>query len=230
MRRCGRRRLESIETGPRLLGWIGMGPPAPLRMLDDEQRRSASLLGIAFARRLAVGPTAPELRPAGADQWLLGCRRFRTHVHLSTGLWRILVTEEQDSGARAPGSRVESLFVDGAPEAIGPYCHASRVGDLVFCSGQTPLDPGTGHLVGDDIAKQTEQVFDNLETVLGGLGLGLGDVAKVNVYLSSMENFEGMNRIYAARFGAHRPARTTVAVRANPKAALVEIECIAAAR
>lgn len=120
--------------------------------------------------------------------------------------------------------------MDGAPAAIGPYCHASRVGDLVFCSGQTPLDPETGHLVGDDIAKQTAQVFDNLETVLAGVGLGLSDVAKTNVYLSSMEHFEGMNRVYAERFGTHRPARTTVAVRANPKAALVEIECIASAR
>lgn len=138
--------------------------------------------------------------------------------------------DQTNGGDAASASRVESLFVDGAPEAIGPYCHASRVGDLVFCSGQTPLHPETGHLVGDDIATQTAQVFDNLETVLAGVGLGLQDVAKVNVYLSAMENFEGMNRVYAHRFGTHRPARTTVAVRANPKAALVEIECIAAAR
>ena len=138
--------------------------------------------------------------------------------------------DRNNGGDAASMTRVESLFVDGAPEAIGPYCHASRVGDLVFCSGQTPLHPETGHLVGDDIATQTAQVFDNLETVLAGVGLGLQDVAKVNVYLSAMENFEGMNRVYAQRFGSHRPARTTVAVRANPKAALVEIECIAAAR
>ena len=72
--------------------------------------------------------------------------------------------------------------------------------------------------------------MQDLIDVLARSGTDLSRVAKVNVYLSSMENFEGMNRVYAERFGSHRPARTTVAVRANPKAALVEIECIAAAR
>ena len=117
--------------------------------------------------------------------------------------------------------------LDGAPEAIGPYCHAAQVGNLVFCSGQTPLDPQTGELVGTTIAEQTSRVFDNLEIVLGGLGLTLRNVVKTNVYLRSMDDFSGMNGVYAERMGEHRPARTTVAVRQNPLDAMVEIECIA---
>lgn len=122
---------------------------------------------------------------------------------------------------------MQTNFVDGAPPAIGPYCHAMTVGNLVFCSGQTPLDPETGAIVGDDVRAQTERVLANLAIVLGGLGLTLRNVVKTNVFLSDMANFEGMNAVYAATFGDHRPARTTVAVEANPLDALVEIECIA---
>ena len=122
---------------------------------------------------------------------------------------------------------METNFVDGAPPAIGPYCHATTVGTLVFCSGQTPLDPQSGALVGNDIGAQTERVLANLAIVLGGLGLTLANVAKTNVFLSDMADFEGMNAVYATAFGDHRPARTTVAVRANPLDALVEIECVA---
>jgi 2-iminobutanoate/2-iminopropanoate deaminase len=117
--------------------------------------------------------------------------------------------------------------VAGAPAAIGPYSHAVAAGSLVFCSGQTPLDPTSGDLVGTTIEEQTERVLDNLEIVLGGLGLTLAQVVKTNVYLRSMDDFAGMNAVYARRFGEHRPARTTVAVRQNPLDALVEIECVA---
>jgi 2-iminobutanoate/2-iminopropanoate deaminase len=117
-----------------------------------------------------------------------------------------------------------------APGAIGPYSHAVHVGDLVFCSGQTPIDPGTMKLVGDDIQVQTKQVLQNLEAVLTSLGLKLSSVIKTTVFLASMEDFQGMNAVYAEMFGAHRPARTTVAVKENPLGALVEIECIAEAR
>jgi len=117
--------------------------------------------------------------------------------------------------------------IPGAPVAIGPYSHAVSTGSLVFCSGQTAVDPDTMELAGATIEEQTERVLDNLELVLGGLGLGLGDVVKTTVYLRSMEDFAGMNAVYARRFREHRPARTTVAVRANPLDALVEIECVA---
>ena len=118
--------------------------------------------------------------------------------------------------------------VSNAPPAIGPYSQACAIGDLVFCSGQTPLDPGTGELVGEEIREQTERVLRNLGIVLAGLGLALGDVVKTTVFLADMADFEGMNAVYAERFGDHRPARTTVAVKQNPLGALVEIECIAA--
>ena len=118
-------------------------------------------------------------------------------------------------------------FVEGAPAAIGPYAHAVRVGSLVFCSGQTPLDPVSMNLVGDNIEEQTLQALKNLETVLVGLDLSLKHIVKTNVYLATMEDFDGMNRVYAEVFGSHTPARTTIAVKQNPLNALVEIECIA---
>ncbi len=122
---------------------------------------------------------------------------------------------------------MESKFVNGAPAAIGPYCHAMKSGNLVFCSGQTPLDPQTMQLVGDEIGAQTRQALTNLETVLKELGLSLQSVVKTSVFLKDMADFQGMNRVYAEMFGEHRPARTTIAVRENPLDALVEIECIA---
>ncbi len=118
-------------------------------------------------------------------------------------------------------------FVPEAPEAIGPYCHATQVGNLIFCSGQTPLDPQTMRIKGATIEEQTAQALANLEIVLKGLGLSLNHVAKTTVFLKDMADFQGMNEVYARIFGAHRPARTTVSVRQNPLDALVEIECIA---
>jgi 2-iminobutanoate/2-iminopropanoate deaminase len=118
-------------------------------------------------------------------------------------------------------------FVDGAPDAIGPYCHAVKTGNLYFCSGQTPLDPETMKLVGNNIKDQTRQVLKNIQTVLNGLGLSLQNIVKTSVYLISMDDFQGMNQVYAETFGYHKPARTTIAVKKNPLDALVEIECIA---
>ena len=123
---------------------------------------------------------------------------------------------------------MEPLNIPGAPEAIGPYSHAVKFGDLVFCSGQTPIDPETGKLVGDEIRAQTARVLANLDTVLRGLDLSLSNIVKTTVFLKDMDDFSGMNQVYAAAFGAHRPSRTTVSVKKNPLDALVEIECIAA--
>ena len=114
-----------------------------------------------------------------------------------------------------------------APQAIGPYCDAIEVGNLVFCSGQTPLDPETNELVGADIKEQTERALKNLAIVLEGMGLSLENVVKTTVFLKDMADFRGMNDVYGQMFGAHRPARTTISVRQNPLDALVEIECIA---
>lgn len=122
---------------------------------------------------------------------------------------------------------MQPKFSEKAPKAIGPYSHAMRTGNLIYCSGQTPLDPATMRLVEGDISAQTEQALRNLQAVLADCGLTLKNVVKTNVYLKDMEDFQGMNFVYAAMFGEHRPARTTVAVKQNPLDALVEIECIA---
>ena len=122
---------------------------------------------------------------------------------------------------------MEAQFVDDAPDAIGPYCHAMKVGNLLFCSGQTPLDPKTMELVGNNIEEQTERVFENLLIVLAASGLTLKNIVKTNVYLRDMADFQGMNKIYAQKMGFHKPARTTIAVKKNPLDAMVEIECIA---
>ena len=117
--------------------------------------------------------------------------------------------------------------IEGAPEAIGPYCHAIKTGNLVFCSGQTPLDPETMKIIGTTIEEQTERVLKNLSIVLNGLGLSLQNIVKTTVFLKDMGDFQGMNAVYAKEFDDHRPARSTIAIRQNPLDALVEIECIA---
>jgi len=114
-----------------------------------------------------------------------------------------------------------------APKAIGPYSQAVQVGNLIFCSGQTPIDPQTMELEGKNVEEQTERVLSNLSLVLKSRGLTLSNVIKANVFLISMKDFAAMNKVYEASFGDHRPARTTVQVSGLPMNALVEIECIA---
>jgi 2-iminobutanoate/2-iminopropanoate deaminase len=114
-----------------------------------------------------------------------------------------------------------------APAAIGPYSQAVRIGDLLFTSGQIPLTV-QGELVQGGIEEQTHQVFRNLQAVLAEAGAGLSDVVKATVFLKDMEQFAALNAIYAAYFGEHKPARSTVEVARLPKDVLVEIELIAA--
>jgi 2-iminobutanoate/2-iminopropanoate deaminase len=116
-----------------------------------------------------------------------------------------------------------------APAAIGPYSQAIRAGQLVFLSGQIPLDPQSGELVGgDDIAAQTEQVMRNLEAVLRAVGASFAQVVKATIYLTDLGDFTVVNRIYGAHFeGAPPPARATVQVAALPRGAKVEIDMIA---
>ena len=122
---------------------------------------------------------------------------------------------------------MEPVNVDDAPDAIGPYCHAMQVGNLLFCSGQTPLDPGTMKLVGTTIEEQTKRVLNNLSIVLAGSELTLQDVVKTTVYIKDMADFQGMNKVYEEMFQGHKPSRTTISIKQNPLDALVEIECIA---
>ncbi len=122
---------------------------------------------------------------------------------------------------------MEIIFAEGAPNAVGPFSHATLSNGFVFCSGQVSINPINMQLEGDDIEQQTLKVFANIKSVLQSKGLGLEDVVKANVYLADMSSFSRMNIVYAQQFGAHKPARTTVAVAGLPLGAIVEIECIA---
>ena len=114
-----------------------------------------------------------------------------------------------------------------APAAIGPYSQAIVCGDLVFCSGQIPLDPKTMELVGATAAEQAEQVLKNLEAVLHASGSSLADVLKSTIFLANLADFAAVNAVYGSRFEAPQPARSTVQVARLPRDALVEIEVIA---
>lgn len=120
-----------------------------------------------------------------------------------------------------------AVDVDNAV-AVGPYSHAVRSNGHLFCSGQTPLDPATGTLVGGGVSAQTRQCFANLFAVLAAAGLTPDDVVKCNVYLTDMADFAAMNGAYESVFDEPYPARTTVAVAGLPLGAAVEIELVAA--
>jgi 2-iminobutanoate/2-iminopropanoate deaminase len=111
--------------------------------------------------------------------------------------------------------------------AVGPYNHAVRVGDLLFCAGQIPLDPVTGALVAGDIKAQTERVLENVKTILDDQKLTFSNVVKSTVFLTNLADFTGMNEVYAKYFTTDFPARSTVQVAALPRGASVEIEIIA---
>jgi 2-iminobutanoate/2-iminopropanoate deaminase len=110
---------------------------------------------------------------------------------------------------------------------VGPYAHAVEAGDLIFLSGQTPIDPATGQLVTGTIAEQTDQCLRNLFTVLDAAGLSSDDVVNVQVYLTHMDDFDEMNAAYARHFTSPYPARTTIGVASLPLNARVEIGLIA---
>lgn len=112
-------------------------------------------------------------------------------------------------------------------KSIGPYSHAVDAQGLVFLSGQLPLDPASGQLVEGGIAEQTQQCFTNLFAVLEAAGLTAENVQKVNIYLCNMDDFAGMNEVYARQFNAPYPARTTIGIAALPQNARLEIEMIA---
>lgn len=114
-----------------------------------------------------------------------------------------------------------------APAAIGPYSQAIQVGNLVYTSGQIPIDPTTGAFVEGGIKEQTRQSLTNVEAILEEAGLTLGCVVKTTVFLADMSDFADMNEVYAEFFAEPYPARSAVAVKTLPKGALVEIEVVA---
>lgn len=114
-----------------------------------------------------------------------------------------------------------------APAAIGPYSQAIRSGDLLFCSGQIPLDPATGALVAGDVTAQTQRVMSNIEAVLHAAGATFAHVVKTTIFLIDMADFAAVNAVYGGAFASDPPARSTVAVAALPRDARVEIEVVA---
>ncbi len=121
---------------------------------------------------------------------------------------------------------MQKIHTDAAPAAIGPYSQAVRTGDLLFTSGQIPIDPTTGELVEGGIEAQTEQICKNLKAVLEAAGASLENVVKTTCFLTDMCDFSAFNAVYATYFTT-KPARSCVAVRTLPKNVLAEVECIA---
>jgi len=114
-----------------------------------------------------------------------------------------------------------------SPAAVGPYNHAVCVGNLLFCSGQIPLDPATGQLVAGDIKAQTERVLENVKAILTDQKLTFANVVKATVFMTNLGDFAAMNEVYARYFTSDFPARSTVQVAALPRGASVEIEVLA---
>lgn len=119
------------------------------------------------------------------------------------------------------------IQTEKAPKAIGPYSQAIQAGNLLFLSGQIPLDPKTGELVKGDIRQQTQQVLENIKGVLESQKLGMDNVVRVTIFLRDMGNFNQVNEVYAIYFPSSPPARSTVGVAKLPKDADIEIEAVA---
>ena len=122
---------------------------------------------------------------------------------------------------------MDFIATNDAPHAIGPYSQAVRSGNLLFLSGQIPLDPKSGNLIEGDFSAQSRRVFDNLRAVLKAAGADFRNVTRATVYLTDLNNFQTLNAIYGEYFGSHKPARSTVGVAQLPRGAAVEIDLIA---
>ena len=122
---------------------------------------------------------------------------------------------------------MKAISTKKAPAAIGPYSQAIRVGNLVYTSGQIPIDPATGAFVEGGIREQTRQSLTNVRAILAEAGLAMSDVVKTTVFMADMNDFAEMNGVYAEFFAEPYPARSAVAVKTLPKGALVEIEVVA---
>ena len=123
------------------------------------------------------------------------------------------------------GKRV--IQTEKAPKAMGPYSQAIQAGNLIFISGQIPLDPATGELVKGDIRQQTQQVLENIKGILESQEIKMEDVVKATIFLKDMGNFDQVNEVYATYFSSFPPARSTVEVTRLPRDVEIEIEAIA---
>ena len=119
-----------------------------------------------------------------------------------------------------------AIHSDHAPAAIGPYSQATRAGNLVFLSGQVPLDPITGNLVEGDIATQARQAFDNIKAVVAAAGGSMDDIVRVGLYLTDLSQFGAVNAVMADYFSQPYPARSTIEVAALPRGAVFEVDAM----
>jgi 2-iminobutanoate/2-iminopropanoate deaminase len=127
-------------------------------------------------------------------------------------------------------SEREAIHAEGAPAAIGPYSHAVRSAGLLFCSGQIPLDPQSGELVGESAAEQARQCLQNLEAVCAAAGTSLARAVRLTVYMTDLGEFASVNEVYGSFFGGEDPpARVAIGVAALPRGAQVEIDALVAA-
>jgi 2-iminobutanoate/2-iminopropanoate deaminase len=122
----------------------------------------------------------------------------------------------------------EPVTAVGAPAAIGPYVHAIRTGGLLFCSGQIPLDPRTGDMVGVTAADQAGRCLENLAAVCAAAGASLGDAVRVTIYTTDMSAFASINEVYGSFFESSPPARVAIGVSALPRGAQVEMDAVVA--
>jgi 2-iminobutanoate/2-iminopropanoate deaminase len=122
----------------------------------------------------------------------------------------------------------EPVTAKGAPDAIGPYVQAMRAGNLLFCSGQIPLDPRTGELVPGGPAEQAGRCLENLAAVCQAAGASLGDAVRMTIYLTDMSAFASVNEVYGSFFESDPPARVAIGVAALPRGARVEIDAVVA--
>jgi 2-iminobutanoate/2-iminopropanoate deaminase len=122
----------------------------------------------------------------------------------------------------------EPISAPDAPAAVGPYAHAVRVGELLFCSGQIPLDPRTGELVGGTVADQAGRCLENLAAVCQAAGATLGDAVRLTVYTTEMASFKAINEVYESFFESDPPARVAIGVAELPMGAKVEIDAVVA--
>jgi 2-iminobutanoate/2-iminopropanoate deaminase len=122
----------------------------------------------------------------------------------------------------------ETVDAPGAPPAIGPYSHAVRMGELLFCSGQIPLDPASGEIVGATAAEQAGRCLENLQTVCESAGTSLRRAVRMTVYMTDLAAFADVNEVYGSFFGEDPPARVAIGVAALPRGAQVEIDAIVA--
>lgn len=122
---------------------------------------------------------------------------------------------------------IDAISTSKAPEAIGPYSQAVRVGNTIYLSGQLPIDPANGEIMTNNEEAQAKQAMKNIQAILGEVNLSFNDIVKTTIYIRDMDRFSTVNKVYESFFGDHYPARSTVEVSNLPKDALVEIEAVA---